>query len=357
MRRDGAKKSGFSIKGAVGFFALVALIIQIAILVYDYIIERPEINKAENTGLIAVLMLIIVFALASFCTVADIIRRKIMVDRPVGRILAATDRITAGDFTVRLTPTHTYGKYDEYDIIMENLNTMAAELGKSEILKADFISNVSHELKTPLTVIHNYATLLQDEELDDVSRKRYAKTLLQASQRLSDLITNILKLSKLENQEIKPEFCTFDLTEALATAVLQYEELMEERQLELTCDLDEITVRSVPGYLDIIWSNLLSNAIKFTEPGGQIGVSLKRRGNTAVMTVSDTGCGISPEVGARIFEKFYQCDTSHAGEGNGLGLALVKKVIDILGGEISVKSEIGKGSTFTVTLQGVQDEP
>ena len=351
MRRNGAKKSGFSIKGAIGFFALMAVVIQIAVMVYDYIIQRTT-----DKGLIAILILVIVVALAVACTVMDIIRRKIMVDRPVNKILEATERITAGDFSVSLTPMHAYGKYDEYDEIMENLNTMVAALGKSEILKNDFISNVSHELKTPLTVIQNYATLLQEKDLDEESRRRYAKTLFDASRRLTNLITNILKLNKLENQEIKPEWETFDLTEALTQTVLGYEELIESKRLRLECDLDEIVIRSAPGYLDLVWNNLLSNAIKFTEAGGTVGVTLKRQEKNAVLTVSDTGCGISPEVGARIFEKFYQGDTSHSGEGNGLGLALVKKVIDILGGEISVRSEVGKGSTFTVILRGVQNE-
>ncbi len=350
MRLDKKRRSGFSIIGAIEFFVLVAVIIQIAVLVYDYIIQRTQ-----DKGLIAILILIVVLILAAVFTVVDIIRRKIMVDRPMAKILAATEQIAAGDFSVRLTPAHTYAKYDEFDVIMENLNTMATELGKSEILKTDFVSNVSHELKTPLAVIQSYAALLQEEGLDENTRQRYAKTLSDAARRLTDLITNILRLSKLENQEIKPEYEELDLTEAVAQTVLQYEELIEKKQLELCCELDEVTVCSCRSHLDIVLCNLLSNAIKFTESGGKIGVSLQQKGDTAVISISDTGCGISPEVGALIFEKFYQGDTSHAGEGNGLGLALVKKVIDLLGGEISVKSKIGKGSTFTVVLKRATD--
>lgn len=356
MKRSNKKKSGFSIGGAIGFFALVAIIIQIAILVYDHIIDRPEIDKADDKGLIALLMLIVILALAAVCTVIDIIRRKIMIDRPVERILSATEQIAAGNFNVRLTPAHAYGKYNEFDTIMENLNIAAAELSKSEILKTDFISNVSHELKTPLAVIQNYATLLQETDQDEEARQRYAKTLVEAAHRLTDLITDILKLNRLENREIQPEYEIFDLTEVLAQAILQYEDPIEAKRLKLQCDLDEVTIRSSKSYLDVILNNLLSNAVKFTEAGGTIGITLKKHGETAVITVSDTGCGISPENGARIFEKFYQGDTSHASEGNGLGLALVKKVIDLLGGEISVKSETGKGSTFTVALKGVMTD-
>ncbi len=352
MSLNKRRRSGFPVMGAIGFFLLVALIIQVAILVYDYIIARPEIERPADNGLIALLMLAIVLILATFCTVTDIIRRKWMVDRPVEQILSATERIAAGDLSVRLTPMHPYGHYDEFDVIMENLNVMAAALGHSEILKEDFISNVSHELKTPLSVIRSYATLLGESDLSEEERQRYARTLSGACERLAGLITNILQLNKLENRELRMRSEPFDLTEALAQSVLQYEERIEQKELELTCELAPVTLCSCRDYLDLVWSNLLSNAIKFTEPGGRISVHLKREGERAVVTVTDSGCGISPEVGARIFEKFYQVESSHTGEGNGLGLALVKRVIDMLGGEITVKSELGKGSSFTVVLTG-----
>lgn len=350
MRRNGQRKDGF-LWGVLFFFIAVALTIQIAVLVYDFII-----TKTTNNFLIGVLLLVEIVVISLLFTVIDVIRRRLMIDRPVNKILNATERIAGGDFSVRLEADHEYGKYTEYDLIIENINTLAAELEKTEVLKTDFISNVSHELKTPLTVIQSYAMLLQDEHLDGGLRKKYAKTLLQASKRLTDLITNILKLNKLENQEIQPEYERFDLTGALAEIVVGYEEIIENKRIELVCELDELTFYSAPSLLELVWNNLLSNAIKFTDEGGRVEVKLKRSARNAVVSVSDTGCGISPEVGARIFEKFYQGDTSHSQEGNGLGLALVKRVIDILGGEISVRSEPGKGSTFTVVLKGVCDE-
>ncbi|MBQ7368413.1 MAG: HAMP domain-containing histidine kinase [Clostridia bacterium] len=337
----------FTYAGVIIFFITIALIIQIAVLIYDYIIQRTT-----DKALIAVLMLGVIAILAVLCTVVDVIRRRITIDRPVKKILTATERIAKGDFSVRLDIQSPYGRYSHYDVIMENINVLAAELGKSEVLKTDFIANVSHELKTPLSVLQNYAALLQDSGLDEETRQRYAKTLSRAAKRLSDLITNILKLNKLENQEIKPEFERFSLTEQLAQAALAFEEVIENKNLVLDCDLDDIQIVSAPSLLEIVWNNLLSNAIKFTEAGDIIGLSLKVKGGAAVVTVSDSGCGISKETGAHIFEKFYQGDTSHSGEGNGLGLPLVKKVIDILGGEISVASEVGKGSAFTIVLKG-----
>ena len=340
------RKSAFSFMGALMFFAVIALVIQIAVLVYDYIIQRTD-----NKGLIAVLILIVIILLSAICTFIDIIRRKIMVYRPVSKILDATRAIAGGDFSVRLVPSHSYEKYNEYDVIMDNLNTMATELSKSEVLKTDFISNVSHEIKTPLAVIQSYASLLQDENLDPEERQRCAKSLLQATKRLNDLITNILKMNKLENQEIKPDILEFSLTDQLAEILVGYEELIESKSIELDCDLEDISILSCPSYLEIVWNNLISNAIKFTNVGGTITVSLKKEGKNAIVSVSDTGCGIDSETGKHIFEKFYQGDTSHQSQGNGLGLALVKKVVDVLGGTISVESELGKGSTFTIALR------
>ena len=346
MKIKDYKKSHFTIFGAISFFALMAFVMQIAILAYDYICQRTD-----DKGLIAVLILILIIILASFCTVCDFIRRKIMVDKPVADILEATDRIARGDFNVSIDIEHQYDKYTEFDAISENINLMVAELSKSEIMKNDFISNVSHEIKTPVAVIKNYASALADEDLDPETKKKYAQTLSLAAERLSRLVTDILSLNKLQNQQIKPETKRFNLADTLSECVLGFEEIIENKQLDLSCELDDVYVTSSPALLEIVFSNLVSNAVKFTEPGGSVGVSLKESGGNAIVTVSDSGCGMSREVGMRIFEKFYQGDTSHSGEGNGLGLALVKKVIDILGGEISVSSELGVGSVFKVVIK------
>ena len=227
---------------------------------------------------------------------------------------------------------------------------MASDLSKSEILKSDFISNVSHEIKTPVAVIKNYSVLLEKEN-DPEKRAQYRRELVRASNRLSNLVGNILKLNKLENQELIVEKKAFRLDGALEEAIVAFESQIEKKELEIECDLEEISIVSSESHLEIVWNNLISNAIKFTEKGGKVGVSCKWVDGMATVEISDTGCGIDSETGKHIFDKFYQGDTSHSGEGNGLGLALVKKVIDTLGGEISVKSELGKGTTFTVRLK------
>ncbi|MDE6869314.1 MAG: HAMP domain-containing histidine kinase, partial [Clostridia bacterium] len=201
-----------------------------------------------------------------------------------------------------------------------------------------------------LAVIQSYCQLLQEKNLDESDRIKYAQALIQASRKLTALITNILKLNKLENQQILTDFEDVKINSQLEELIVNYIDAIEEKGIELEVDLQDVTVNSVAGYLEIVWSNLLSNAIKFTDSGGKIKVSAKQIDGKVEVSVSDSGVGMTPETGKRIFEKFYQGDTSHTQEGNGLGLALVKKVIDKLGGSISVSSELGKGSTFTVTI-------
>lgn len=343
------KRRFLSLAGYAILFVTIAVIITVAIIVFDAVGRKFGGDRA----VLSVVMLITIAFLALVCTVIDAVRRKITVDRPVERILEATQRIAAGDFSVRLQISHSYRRYDEYDLIAENINRMAGELSRTEVVHNDFISNVSHELKTPISILRSYAMAMRNENLDPAVRSRYAQVLVSASDRLSALVTNILKLNKLENQELSPQYETIRLDEMLAQSLLQFEEKIDEKGLELDCDLKEVYVKSDSNFLEIVWNNLISNAVKFTETGGKIKVTLGAENGQAVVKISDTGCGISRETGMHIFDKFYQGETSHAQEGNGLGLALVKKVIDILGGEISVESEEGKGSVFMVKLQGV----
>lgn len=339
------------ILGIIGFFLLVAGISTIVILTFSAVSE----SLAENRTAIALIMLAVITVLSAFCTAVDIVRRRLTVEKPVNEILNATDEIAQGNFEVKLTPRHTYSRYDEYDFIMENLNKMSAELAKSEVLRTDFISNVSHELKTPLAIIRNYAAELAKGGLPQNKREEYCATLVVTANRLSNLVSNILSLNKLENQQITSQKEVVRLEELLAQSVLGFENAIEDKAIDLQCDFDEITIETLPNYLEIVFNNLMSNAVKFTPNGGKIAVTLKRNGNEAVVSIEDNGCGISSDTGKRIFDKFYQGDTSHASEGNGLGLALVKKVIDVLGGEIAVQSEVNKGSVFTVKLKGVID--
>jgi signal transduction histidine kinase len=216
-----------------------------------------------------------------------------------------------------------------------------------------FITDAGHEIKTPLAVIQNYSSLLNAENLPEHERKEYAVAISAAAIRLNTLITNVLRLSRLENQQIRPKSEQFDLGGQLTECLLGFENIWEEKEIEIEPDIeDDVIITSDRELLSIVWNNLLSNAFKFTEEGGTVSVSLRTEDKNAVVSVKDTGCGMPPETVRHVFDKFYQGDTSHSIQGNGLGLALVKRIVDIVGGEIRVESEPGEGSTFTVKLTG-----
>jgi signal transduction histidine kinase len=292
-----------------------------------------------------------ILLLTLLCTVIDGVRRYYTVDRPIKKITDAVEQMMQGKLDTRIEKTKTIDLENGLNIIIDDFNRMAQELSGMETLRTDFIANVSHELKTPLAVMQNYGTLLQQPGLPEEKRLEYAKAITEASRSLADMVSNILKLNKLENQTIYPASVTYDLGGQLCECLVGLEDVWDKKGLEVEADVAEnVYVTADPELLTLVWNNLFSNAIKFTEAGGNISLTLKSEGGKAVVQVKDTGCGISPEVGKHIFEKFYQGDTSHASKGNGLGLALVKRVMDITGGDISVESEVGKGSVFTVTL-------
>ena len=308
---------------------------------------------AENIAAAAKITLVNVLVITAIFTWIDYIRRRMTVDRPVRIITEAAEKITKGDLSVRIKPMQ--GAATEgFNRIITAVNAMTEELSGIETLRTDFISNVSHEMKTPLAVMQNYGTLLQSPGLSDEERIEYAKGVTDASRRLADMMTNILKLNRLENQTIFPQKTVFDLGEQLCESLLQYESIWEKSDIEIETEIeDDVKVEADAELLSLVWNNLFSNAFKFTGEGGKVRVSLTTDGHYAVVSVSDTGCGMTPEVGAHIFEKFYQGDTSRATQGNGLGLALVKRVVDIMQGEIGVESAVGKGTTFTVKIEKV----
>ncbi|MGM9681660.1 MAG: sensor histidine kinase [Eubacteriales bacterium] len=331
------------------YFFLYSFVITVSFLVFFW--NFGEIHE-EQVRFAAVVTFINVLILTLLFTVGDTVRRRFTVDTPVKEIQSVLDRLTGGDYSAQISESIIAGRYSKFGEIAEGINALAKELSGVETLRTDFISNVSHELKTPLSVMQNYGTMLQQPGLSEEKRIEYAKSVSDACRRLAHLITNILKLNKLENQQIFPTVKEYDLSEQLAECLLQFENVWENKNTDIETDIpDEITVRADDELLTLVWNNLLSNAFKFTEDGGTVGIQLSADDTYATVKVSDTGCGMKPEVGAHIFDKFYQGDTSHSTQGNGLGLSLVKRVVDILQGEISVESIYGQGSTFTVKIR------
>ncbi len=353
-------KEGKRVKNAIStisnffiFFSLAAFVTTSCIMLFVSALQgtigrlftQEEITLAAKITLVNVILISIVMA------VIDYLRRKLTVERPVKRITEATAKMIEGDLSVRIEPITRFATDESFNAIIAGINKMAEELSGVETLRTDFIANVSHEMKTPLAVIQNYGTLLEAPDLSEEKRMEYAAAIRDASRRLSDMMTNILKLNRLENQTIYPNPSRFDLGEQLCECLLQYESVWEKKGIEIETEIGEgILVCADAELLTLVWNNLFSNAFKFTEEGGRVSLTLTADEEYATVRIADTGCGMSAEVGAHIFEKFYQGDSSRATQGNGLGLALVKRVVDIMQGEIGVESEVGVGTVFTVRI-------
>ena len=340
------------------FFLSVGFVVSCCMMLFLNVLSKEMglTYTSDNIADAAKITFLNVVIITVLFKTADFIRRKIMVDKPVKMITDAAQRIMNGDFSARVKHMHGSGM-EGFNQIGESINAMAEELSGVETLRTDFIANVSHEMKTPLAVMQNYGTLLQAPDLPEEKRLEYAKTIADASRRLADMMTNILKLNRLENQQIYPNPTVFDLGEQLCESLLQYESTWERKNIEIETDIAEgVIVSADAELLSLVWNNLFSNALKFTNDGGKVTLALTVDETYATVKVSDTGCGMSSEVGEHIFEKFYQGDTSRATQGNGLGLPLVKRVVDIMQGEIGVESAVGIGSIFTVKIRRADDE-
>lgn len=278
-------------------------------------------------------------------------KMKSTYEEPLHKMAEATKRVSEGDFSVYVPTIHTADKLDYLDVMIMDFNKMVEELGSIETLKTDFVSNVSHEMKTPIAIIKNYTQLLQMGRASEEQKEEYIKGIEDAASKLSSLISNILKLNKLENQRITPEIEIYDVCRQLCESIFLFEDAIEEKEIELEADIEDVVmIKADASLMELVWNNLLSNAVKFTRQGGSITIRQTSDEKQVRVLVSDTGCGIAKENVNHIFDKFYQGDTSHSKEGNGLGLALVKRVLELMNGEIQIKSEIEKGSTFIITL-------
>lgn len=266
---------------------------------------------------------------------------------PIKDVGVAMEKIADGDFDVRL---ETRSSSKEIREIYSGFNMMAKELQSTEILQTDFVSNVSHEIKTPINAIEGYSMLLQDGDNLTDDQKEYVDKIIFNTNRLSSLTGSILLLSKLENQSIVANKTYFDLDEQIRKSILALEGEWSRKDIDFDIDMDETNFLGNESLLHHIWDNLIGNAIKFSPHSSEIGITLSNLEDRIVFSVTDMGPGLTEEAQKHIFDKFYQADSSHKEKGNGLGLALVKKIIDLEQGEITVKNNPEAGCTFTVTL-------
>lgn len=278
-------------------------------------------------------------------TLAFFVGRLIIL--PIQNISNAFKELSKSNFSIRVPENERIAEIRE---LSQRFNAMTFDLAHIETLRSDFVVNVSHEFKTPIAAIEGYATLLQNPALPPERHAHYVEKILDNSRKLSTLSSNILLLSKLENQQTVPQCTEYRLDEQIRAAILRLENRWEEKQLDLDIDLPAQQYYGSEPLLEQVWSNLLDNAIKHSPVGGTLHVCLRQKETALAVCIADHGDGMSAEVQKHIFEKFYQGDSSRKAEGNGLGLALVKRILDLCGGQITVESAPGEGAAFLVTL-------
>lgn len=331
---------------------LVILVIQfismlsvgVLYLIACYLNFEPVIWLARSS-----LMIILVFfavAMVLSTLIAIPVTRFFL--RPLKQLSEATLKVQKGNFNAEVEVPPGIGDFSE---LFSNFNRMIKELRGTELFRSDFINNFSHEFKTPIVSIRGFAKQLQlDDTLSEEQKKEYIEFIVKESNRLSSMANNILLLSKLENQQYVTNRSTFYMDELIRRSLLLFEKQWTEKNLELELDLCEVKYTTDEYMLEQVFVNLLSNAIKFNRYGGRLSVTLKKEQDGLRVTMEDSGDGIEEKDIQRIFDKFYQADPARVTAGNGLGLALVKRIVELLGGKISVRSEKGKGSAFAVTL-------
>ena len=266
---------------------------------------------------------------------------------PITHLGNAMKEVAGGNFKVTVSCT---SKLKEVKDIYDSFNLMVKELGATETLQTDFISNVSHELKTPINAIEGYASLLQEHQQTQEEQNEYIEKILFNTRRLSSLTGNILLLSKINTQSIKPQRTSFRLDEQVRQAILALEQKWTEKNIDLDVELDKIQYSGYEYLLFHVWTNLIDNAIKFDPPDGMICLRMRQSGGSVIFTIEDNGPGINPEEQERIFHKFYQSDSSRKMDGNGLGLSLVKQIVELSGGAVCVENLPEAGCRFMVQL-------
>lgn len=334
---------------AVSLVGLVVVVIVLAILSAGFLIFSLNWLGIidifnESNRYMPLFVMIYIFIFQSVVIAALLSRRSV---RPIRDMMKATDEVAKGDFSVVVKGSSVF----ELDSLAASFNKMVQELKGIETLRSDFVRNVSHEFKTPIASISGFAKLLREDDLSENERKEYLESIIQESERLVELSTNILHLSKVDNMNMISEKITYRLDEQIRLAILMMEPKWSAKNLHLDARLeDEIDLFGNKNLIHQVWINLLDNAIKFTDSGGTLEIGLWQSEGQAIFRLRDTGCGMSEQTMRHMFDKFYQGDVSHAMAGNGLGLALVNKIVELSEGAIEVQSELGKGSVFTVKL-------
>ena len=333
------------------FILLIFIIQSVSSSIFPLItILAINLGYVKNPNPVIMLTFILFTSIIIGLILAKIISKRVL--KPITDLNEATKKVAKGDFNTQIEEI---GIGKEIKEMTHSFNIMTNELKNIETFRNDFVSNVSHEFKTPLSAIEGYATLLQDDNISKSERNNYIERIISSSKRLSTLSGNILMISKLENQEIVLDKIKFSLDEQIRNCILSLENLWSEKNISLDIDMDNVIFYGNKSMISHIWFNIISNAIKFTPNGGLISVKLENRNNFVTVIISDTGIGMSEDVKKHIFEKFYCADKSRNDSGNGLGLTLVKRIIELCNGDIEVESQKDIGTKFIIKLPNINN--
>lgn len=343
MKKEKKQRRGLSLQWRMHLMVAMEMVLIVGITYLLSIIFPDSIFGRWNEHSLLTLIL-----LSLFLSTALTWLLSRMFFNPIKRLTKAMAQVAKGDFSVRLDGKSTAPEVQD---IYAGFNLMAKELGNTEILQTDFVSNASHEFKTPLNAIEGYSTLLQNSDTLNDQQREYVEKIIFNTKRLSSLTGSILLLSKIENQTIPTNRSRFRLDEQIRQSILALEAAWEPKDIEFDVDLDEISYYGNEMLLHHVWDNLISNAIKFNPVGGCVTIRLSKEKGQLCCTVADSGPGIPEEAAAHIFDKFYQADSSHREQGNGLGLALVKRILALEGGTVTAQNLPQGGCQFTIILK------
>ena len=325
-------------------FIIIVSTMCIVALIGSFLYNNQLFREPQHPPFLRILLFIALLSTIIGCTLTLIFGEIPL--KPINKLIDATEELSNGNFDVRIN--------FDYPKVLNNLsisfNNMASELGSAKILRNDFVNNFSHEFKTPIVSLRGFAKLLKNDNLPKEVRDEYLDIIISESDRLATLATNILNLSNIENTNIISDQHDFDLAEQIRHSILMLESKWSDKNINMNIDLDETSYYGNEELLKQVWVNLIDNAIKFTPNNGDVKIELMSFEDSVIFKVKDTGIGMTQDVKAQIFDKFYQGDTSHTTEGNGLGLTMVKKIVELHNGNIDVKSHPNKGTIIKVVL-------
>lgn len=368
MKKEGKKKFSVSLYSYIAVsFLIILLVVFISTAIYfafihntiadiygtenpvKELIDQALIDEVTVEKILDGLKTAAIYGLFVGLTLIIVVANRII--KPIRKITEATKKVAKGDFTVKVNTR----RRDEIGSLADNFNIMVDELNSIDHLRKDFVSNISHELKTPIASIQGFTKLLADKSISDKEKDEYINIILEETNRLSNLSSNMIKLSKFENQEIVTNKTTFKLDEQLRKAIIMLEEKISQKNIKIELKSDSIAITQDKDLTMEIWINLLNNAVKFTNKGGKIEIKVEEKNEYVIVQIKDNGIGIAKEKQERIFEKFYQAENSHSSEGSGLGLPIVKRIVELIDGKIEIESEKGNGTTFKVYLKSNKD--